>query len=322
LRKKTQEEFVEDARAIHGDKYDYSFMEYVNTNTKVLLVCNKEGHGGWWVKPSKHTLRKHGCPVCAREVIGKWNLLTQEEAINNLRLVHGDTYKYPNFVYTTAIARINILCDLHGPFEMTYNGHQQGHGCKQCADIRTGLSQSKDSEQALLDILYKHEGRYSYPSFTYKGSEEKIQIDCNDHGIFWMKYGNHYNGQGCPQCKSSGYKVNKSGNLYILQYEDITKIGITNKIPASRAKQITKDGGPPFKVIHYEHFDDGSIPLALETTLLRELRKQYSHPAEKFDGSTECFLNVNHTSLFARLNELIKEFSTNAENNVQHSTAY
>lgn len=61
MKKLTREEFIEKARAIHGDKYDYSKVEYVNNSTKVCIICPV--HGEFWQTPSKHIFGK-GCPYC------------------------------------------------------------------------------------------------------------------------------------------------------------------------------------------------------------------------------------------------------------------
>lgn len=42
-KKKTKEEFIQEARDVHGDKYDYSKVEYVNNHTKVCILCPKHG---------------------------------------------------------------------------------------------------------------------------------------------------------------------------------------------------------------------------------------------------------------------------------------
>nr|DAW74796.1 MAG TPA: Protein of unknown function (DUF723) [Ackermannviridae sp.] len=44
-KKKTKEEFIQGARKKHGNKYDYSKVEYVNSKTKVCIICSKPGHG-------------------------------------------------------------------------------------------------------------------------------------------------------------------------------------------------------------------------------------------------------------------------------------
>ena len=57
----TREEFIKKAREVHGDKYDYSKVEYINTNTKVCIICPK--HGEFWQTPAHH-LSGVGCPFC------------------------------------------------------------------------------------------------------------------------------------------------------------------------------------------------------------------------------------------------------------------
>lgn len=62
-RRLTQEEFIERARRAHGDKYDYSKVNYVNSATKICIICPE--HGEFWQTPMNH-LSGSNCPVCAR----------------------------------------------------------------------------------------------------------------------------------------------------------------------------------------------------------------------------------------------------------------
>ena len=59
---KTFEEFVERARAIHGDRYDYSVGTFVNNSTKIEIKCNECGRT-FFQMPWSH-LQNHGCPYC------------------------------------------------------------------------------------------------------------------------------------------------------------------------------------------------------------------------------------------------------------------
>ena len=59
--KLTTEEFIEKARSIHGDFYDYSKVEYVNNYTKVTITCSI--HGEFQQKPVYH-LGGSGCYEC------------------------------------------------------------------------------------------------------------------------------------------------------------------------------------------------------------------------------------------------------------------
>ena len=60
-KRKTTEQFVAEAKAIHGDKYDYSKVEYINTNSNVCIICPE--HGIFWQTPNNH-LCGSGCPSC------------------------------------------------------------------------------------------------------------------------------------------------------------------------------------------------------------------------------------------------------------------
>lgn len=55
--------FIEKARAVHSDFYDYSKVGYVNSETKVCIICPT--HGEFWQRPSHHYRRK-GCSKCRR----------------------------------------------------------------------------------------------------------------------------------------------------------------------------------------------------------------------------------------------------------------
>lgn len=62
IKRKTKEQFIEDAIKVHGNKYDYSNVVYKNNSTKVCIICPK--HGEFWQNPDKH-LAGQGCPICS-----------------------------------------------------------------------------------------------------------------------------------------------------------------------------------------------------------------------------------------------------------------
>ena len=57
----TTEEFIEKARAAHGDKYNYDKVKYENNTTKVTITC--PFHGDFEQEPRLHS-RGHGCAEC------------------------------------------------------------------------------------------------------------------------------------------------------------------------------------------------------------------------------------------------------------------
>lgn len=61
-KKLTQDEFISRAKSIHGDKYDYSKSKYINSTTKVCIICPI--HGEFWQAPVNHIVEKQGCRKC------------------------------------------------------------------------------------------------------------------------------------------------------------------------------------------------------------------------------------------------------------------
>ena len=60
-KKLTTEEFISRAKLIHGDKYDYSKVNYISAKTKICIICPV--HGEFWQEPAVH-LSGCGCPIC------------------------------------------------------------------------------------------------------------------------------------------------------------------------------------------------------------------------------------------------------------------
>ena len=50
-------------KEVHGDKYEYDKVEYVNMLTKVCITCKE--HGDFWSTPA-HFLEGHSYPECAK----------------------------------------------------------------------------------------------------------------------------------------------------------------------------------------------------------------------------------------------------------------
>lgn len=68
LAKSTTKEFVEKARKIHGERYDYSLVIYINARTKVKIICPK--HGIFEQTARNHINSKQGCTECGKEING------------------------------------------------------------------------------------------------------------------------------------------------------------------------------------------------------------------------------------------------------------
>lgn len=61
MKKYNNELFIKKSREIHGDKYNYDFVEYINYNNKVKIECSE--HGIFEQSPSHH-FQGEGCLKC------------------------------------------------------------------------------------------------------------------------------------------------------------------------------------------------------------------------------------------------------------------
>lgn len=184
--------FIEKARAVHGDKYDYSKVEYINNKTKVCVICPE--HGEFWVRPDKHTSLKSGCPKC-----GKTYKPTTEEFIRASKAIFGDKYDYSKTVYVNEKTKICLIDKATGvEFWQSPKSHLQGN---------VGIIFSKHKKLTNGDFIEKakkiHGDKYDYSKVKYKDCYSKVCIICHKHGEFWQAPYSHLYGKGCPKCSTS-----------------------------------------------------------------------------------------------------------------------
>ncbi len=154
----TTKEFIIRAKNIHGDKYDYSLVDYKNNITKVKIICPK--HGEFEQVPSSH-LSKTGCQKCAGN--NKNNI---QEFIDKSYKIHGDDFSYEKSIYKNAKSKLIIICKKHGEFNQRPNEHLSGKGCPIC-------NKSK-GEHKIENILKENninfKTQYSFPDLKYKST--------------------------------------------------------------------------------------------------------------------------------------------------------
>lgn len=198
--KSNTDEFIEKARKIHNDKYDYSKVDYVDSKTKVCIICPI--HGEFWQKPNKHLLGQ-GCKRCYDERRKSVNLLTNEEFIERCNKVHSGKYDYSKTKYKGMHSNVIITCSKHGDFEEKANNHINGHGCILCAiEMNTNNCRGNTSEFIEKSKLI-HGNKYDYSKVNYETERMPITIICPVHGDYKQKPLDHLQGCGCPKCKSS-----------------------------------------------------------------------------------------------------------------------
>lgn len=187
-------------RAKHGDRYDYSKVEYVTAKTKVVVICAE--HGEFMVTPNNH-LSGYGCAKCAGKGFSFSERL--ENFIRQAKAVHGDRYDYSLVDFSKG--KIKIGCPDHGYFLQNHVNHTTGkNGCPKCSKERDTINRRREGFSNFIQKANEvHGNKYLYDSITeYKGSHVKVSILCPEHGEFQVTPANHWsNGIGCPTCSFS-----------------------------------------------------------------------------------------------------------------------
>lgn len=199
-KKKTKEEFIKAAKEKHGDKYDYSKVDYVSAHTKVCIIC--PNHGEYYQEPNSH-IRGAGCKKCANEATGERYRSSKEEFIKKANEVHEGKYDYSKVKYVNANTNVCIICPLHGEFEQIPNHHRRGVGCPKCANESNSERCRLSKEEFIKKANEIHNGKYDYSKVEYVDNHTKVCIICPKHGEFWQEANSHTQGSGCPKCNLS-----------------------------------------------------------------------------------------------------------------------
>ena len=207
-KKLTTEQFIEKARKIHGDKYNYSQVEYIDAKTKVKIICPE--HGEFYISPNKHLIGQR-CKMCSRKEFSKAQTLTTEQFIEKAKQIHGDKYDYSKVNYINSQIKISIICPEHGEFWQTPNSHLQGNGCPICATNNRSMKQTLTTEQFIEKAKQIHGNKYDYSKVEYVNNHTKVCIICPEHGEFWQTPNKHtISKHGCPVCGGSIILTNKT----------------------------------------------------------------------------------------------------------------
>ena len=116
--------FIEKAKIVHNNYYDYSKVIYSKSISKVIIICPI--HGEFSQTPNNH-LNKRGCKKCNKGLV-----YSQDEFIKISNERHNNKYDYSVSEYKKSNEKIDIVCPIHGVFNMLPNNHLRGQGCKKC----------------------------------------------------------------------------------------------------------------------------------------------------------------------------------------------
>lgn len=202
--------FIKKSKNVHGDKYDYSRVEYNGSNTKVCIICSV--HGEFHQLPSNHLSGKE-CLKCSYERRGENLTSSNQKFITKALKKHGDKYEYSKIKYVNAKIKVCIICPKHGEFYQLPSKHLYGNTCPKCADEIRNLNNLKTNIIFIEESKIKHNNLYCYDNVKYINAKTNISIICKNHGEFLCTPNNHLRGKGCPKCVGK----NKSTEDWILE---------------------------------------------------------------------------------------------------------
>ncbi len=238
----TLERFLERAREIHGDKFDYSEVtedHIKGKRSKVPLLCNTCGYR-WSPVINDHINSGSGCPSCTGRV--KWNL---ERFLKRAQEIHGDKFDYSAVREEDikgASSTISITCNqcgYHWSPSITCHINSKS-GCLDCAGkLRWTL------ERFIQRSRKVHGDKFDYSKINeedIKGHKSKITIVCNSCHYEWSQLvDGHVQGRGCPNCANQARWtlekfLKRAGEIHneLYDYSKVTEDHIKNarsKIP-------------------------------------------------------------------------------------------
>lgn len=199
MKRKTTEQFINDSKEVHGDKYDYSLVDYKNISTKVKIICSI--HGIFEQVPRDHLYSKRGCVKCGKDKISIYFSSNKDEWLEKVLKVHDTKYDYSNFLYVKSWIKGEIICKKHGSFWQTPNKHLTGRICPKCSIEIKSTRRLKTTEDFINSAKSIHGDKYDYSLVNYKGSKKSVKIICLKHGIFKQSRDSHIGrGDICPKC--------------------------------------------------------------------------------------------------------------------------
>ena len=135
MKKLTTEEFIERAKKVHGNKYDYTKTEYKSSGELVTIVCPKHGEFQKTPENHLHKTKPQGCPFCEKEN-KRYNQSSTKEFISKAQEKFGSKYDYSKVEYVNYDTDVTIICPIHGEFPQTPHSHLSGCGCQVCNESK------------------------------------------------------------------------------------------------------------------------------------------------------------------------------------------
>ncbi len=215
-RSSNTEAFIKKAQKIHNNFYDYRKVEYINSNTKVVII-DKE-LGSFTQKPSNH-LSGQGHPGRTSEKVRAKTKLPFEEFVKRSKIVHGDIYNYDNTNYINNRTLVEIIDPVYGIFKVLPHLHYKGQG----HPMRTSSHISRISLSWLLSLPNATDFiiPYQEPTIILNGKKRKVDAYdpiTNTCYEFEGSYYHGWNGKAITNRKSYDKTLEKNQDIISAGY--------------------------------------------------------------------------------------------------------
>ncbi|MEY4909017.1 MAG: phage vB SenS, partial [Pseudomonadota bacterium] len=280
------ETFVERARAIHGDRYDYSQTVYAGTAVDCTIICPE--HGPFLQTAGNHLQGQH-CGVCARRTAHSKTRHDINVFVERARATHGDKYDYSHAEYRGSTAKLTIVCPEHGAFDQVANQHIFGCGCPACGALAGGDAVRVTQAEWLERAKLVHSDLYDYSEVLYVNMHSKVGINCKKHGAFHQAAHSHLEGYGCPSC---GYTISEAEREMVAFFESH---GVEAQLGVAIGKQRVDVYLPHFHIAvehDGEYFHSDLLPASIDPNDPKPGQRAGKYHKEKADAIAEHGVRV------------------------------
>jgi hypothetical protein len=227
---KNLDNFIIQFNKIHNYKYNYEKSKYINSSSKIEIVCPI--HGSFYQLPNKH-INGQGCPSCKNIKTRKTNTQKYSKTFPiKSSDIHNNFYDYSKVNYINSDIHVDIICPNHGLFKQKPSNHLSGRGCPKC---KQSMGENR-IERYLIKKSIKYETQKKFNDcrnilplifdFWLSDSNKLIEFDGIQHYLP-LGYTNGYDKLEytikCDKIKNE-YCMDKNILLIRISYKDFNKI--------------------------------------------------------------------------------------------------
>lgn len=175
-----KESIIKKFVSVHGNRYDYTFVDYKTYHTKVKVVCKQ--HGPFLVTPSDHVSGR-GCPRCGRLHAAKKRRRPLDTVKSRLDALYDGKVSIVAESYKGTNAKALFVCAEHGQFRAHVNHVLNSHGCPQCGRKKLSKTLMLDQHEVVERMRLLLPSGVQFDPSSYSGTKHPMKFFCPKCGI-------------------------------------------------------------------------------------------------------------------------------------------